>query len=265
MMTTRNYFQPPTVCPECGAPVVRDGEYLLCRNEDCPAQAAGAIKRWVKKIGVLHVGDTLIEALCEAGFVADPADLYVLDPDKVADLEIGGRRVGSTADKAITNLKAKTALPLHVFVGSLGLSPLIGRSMSKTIMDAGYNTLSAMMKARIADIAAIPGVGQTKAEAFCFGFAAKAGLMAKLLGNGITIATATGPLVGKSFCLTGFRDANLSAALEAQGATEKTSVSKGLTFLIAMDPNGNSGKLAAARKNGTTVIGVDEAKKLAGI
>jgi len=266
----------PTNCPSCGASLTRDGEYLVCRNDDCPAQATGAIKRWVKKIGVLHVGDTLIEAMVEDGMVADPADLYTLDPDAVAALEIGGRKVGGTASKAVNNLNAKKSLPLHVLVGSLGI-PLIGREMAKMIVDAGYNTLSLMLKARVhvplglADgtklpaIASIPGVGDTKAVAFVEGFAAKTGLIAKLLGNGVQVQTISGPLVGQSFCMTGFRDQALSDAIEKAGGTMKSSVSKGLTYLIAQDPSSTSGKAQKARQYGTKVIGIEDARKLAGL
>lgn len=253
----RVYFKPPTNCPVCQSILVQDGEYLLCKGDECSARAAGAIINWVTKVGVLHVGETLIEALIESGFVEDAADLYLLDPIKVADLEIGGRRVGGTGDKAINNLNAKKTMNLSTFVGSLGI-PLIGRSMAKTIEDAGYDTLSKMAKAKIADVANIPGVGQTKAEAFCLGFAAKMGLMAKLLGDaGIVISVVTGPLVGQTMCQTGFRDATMVAAFENQGGTVKTSFSKGLTYLVALDPKGHSTKLEAARKAGINVIGIN--------
>lgn len=289
------FFQIPTVCPSCGFPLVRDGEYLVCRGEDCEAQASGSIKRWVKKIGVLHVGDTLIEAMAErfpeiltdAEFQErfevppgelyklspeqvsaifdtkmDIADLYVLDVDKVAALDLSGHRVGSLADKALTNLQNKRTLPLHVLVGSLGI-PLIGRDTAKNIVDAGYNSLSKMYKAKISEIAALPGMGGTKARAFVLGFAAKVGLIGKLLTTGgITIQDNSGPLVGQSFCLTGFRDASLVAALEKAGGTVKSGVSKGLTYLIAQDANSTSEKAKKARALGTQVISISEALDL---
>jgi len=264
MSMQRVYITPPDKCPSCGSDLTRNGEYLVCKNEDCPAQATGAVKRWVKKIEVLHVGDSLIEALVEAGFVGDPADLYTLDPVKVADLEIGGRKVGASADKAIRNLNAKKILPLHVLVGSLGID-LIGRDMAKIIVDAGFDSLSKMAKATIPQIAAIPGVGQVKAEAFVKGFTAKLGLIAKLIGNGIQVQVASGPLVGKSFCMTGFRDAALSDAIEKAGGTMKSGVSRSLSYLIALDPNSNSGKAQEARKNGIPVIGIDDAWAMTGM
>ena len=262
-------FKTPTECPSCKATLERDGEYLVCRNEDCEAQATGAIKRWTKKIDVKHVGDSLIEALVDVGMVTDIADLYTLDPTEVENLDMGGRRVGGTGRKAITNLNNKKALPLHVFVGSLGI-PLIGRSMAKTIVDGGFDSLSKMLKARIVDIAAIPGVGQSKAESFCKGFLARAGLVAKLLSVGIVVQVASGPLKGTVFCLTGFRDGDLTEAIEKAGGTVKSSVSKALTHLVLKDPSSNSGKAKKARdynKAGTAdikLIDPDEAWDLAG-
>ena len=265
MTAQRTYFTVPTHCPECNTTLQRDGEYLVCRGDDCPAQVAGAIKRWVKKIGVLHCGESLIEALIEAGMVEDAADLYLLDPDTAVEVDVGGRRAGGTATKAITNLGKKKTLPIHVFVGALGI-PLIGRSMAKILVDGGFTSLSAMMKARISDVAAIPGVGQTKAESFVKGFAERAGLVGKLIGEaGIIVQAATGPLVGQSFCLTGFRDAALSDALEKLGATVKGSVSKKLTYLVADDPQSQSGKAKKARDYGITIIEPDEARKMAGL
>ena len=263
MSAAREYFEIPTMCPSCRAPLSRDGEYLVCRNPDCEAQATGAIKRWVEKIGVLHVGDSLIEAWLEAGFIADPADLYTMDPDDAAGVEIGGRVAGGSATKAITNLKAKMTLPLHVFVGSLGI-PLIGRSMAKAIVDGGFNSLSKMLKAKVPDIAGILGVGDTKARSFVTGFQQRVGLVAKLLANGILIQDVTGALVGKSFCMTGFRDGALSDALEQQGGTMKSGVSRGLTYLICLDSSSNSGKMQKARSYGTICISQEDAWNLAG-
>jgi len=276
------FFGIPTECPCCKGPLVRDGEYLVCKSEDCEAQSTGKIKRWTSKIEVKFVGDTMIEAIVEAfpyvlsdadlsamtpdelrDAKMDIADLYRLDWDKVADLDMSGHKVGAMADKAARNLKAKMTIPLHVLVGSLGI-PLIGRDMTKVIVDAGFNSLSKMAKATVPQIAAIQGMGGSKAQAFVEGFTSRLGLIAKLLSVGIQVAVVTGPLVGKSFCMTGFRSAELSEAIEKAGGTMAGGVSRKLSYLIALDKNGNSGKLTEARKNGCTVIDVDDAWALTG-
>jgi DNA ligase (NAD+) len=122
----------------------------------------------VKKLNVLDWGESVIDALCESGRVRDPADLYTLDDDELSAVELSGRRVGSSSKTMLDNLHAKMELDLHVLIGSLGI-PLIGRSMAKTVADGGFDTLDAMFKADAAQVAAIPGMGKTKAVSFVDG------------------------------------------------------------------------------------------------
>lgn len=256
----REYFLTPTECPECKTALVRTGAYVICPNGDgCPAQIAGAVKRWISKIGVLHFGDALIDMLCEAGKVEQIADLYKLDPKDVALMGMGGRQVGATATKAFKNLHAMRTLSLATFVGSLGIE-LIGRSTAQTIVDGGFDSLKKMYKASKDQIAAIPGVGDAKASAFVSGFwdLLDRGVIADLLAC-ITIADKpSGAWSGKSVCMTGFRDKQMEAAIEAAGGVVKSSVSKGLTVLVAKDPNSISGKVQDAVKYGIEIIGIDE-------
>jgi DNA ligase (NAD+) len=253
----------PTVCPDCGAELTRDGEYLMCYNtEFCTSQKVGAVKRWIKKLGVLDWGGSSIEAIFHAGMVADPADLYTLDANKVAALNMGGRRIGGSASNMLNNLHAKKDLPINVFVGSLGI-PLCSRSVCKMIADAGYDTLEAMGNATEQEIASIPKLGTTKAKAFVTGFKTKIGLISKLLTNGVTIkAAATGALVGKSFCMTGFRDAAMAQAIEDKGGIVKSSVTKNLDFLVLKDPSSTSGKARKARAQGTKLLSIADAQAM---
>ena len=272
LLTTSNTkpFTTPTECPSCKAATSRDGVYLVCTNMDCDAQTAGGIKRWVAKVGILNLGESMITAMVEAGMVKDCADLYTVDPLDVSSLDTGGRVIGGSADKAFKNLRAKMTLPLHVIVGSVGIKNC-GRSIAKTIIDGGFNTLSKMMKASVADLT--PVIGPSKAEDFILGFQGtpqngftdgKAGLIAKLIGNGIQVQTVSGALLGQSFCLTGFRDPALQDAIEKIGGTLKSSVSRDLTYLIASDPTSTSGKAQKARQYGTKVIGIEDAWTMVG-
>jgi DNA ligase (NAD+) len=254
----------PTACPCCASTLLMEGEYLVCRNEDCDAQASGAVKRWVKKVGILHLGDAIIEALIDQQIIQDVADLYTLTEDKLASVDMDGKVVGGNASRIVKQIQGKRVLPLHVFVGSLGI-PLIGRSMAKTIVDAGYDSLHKMAKAKIAEVATIPGVGQTKADAFVRGYWAKMHIVAKLIANGVEIQkVVTGSMSGKSVCMTGFRDKTMEDEVEAQGGTIKSGVSKGLTYLVASDPNSNSSKIQKAREYGTQIVGIQEMWSLLG-
>ncbi len=256
----------PEVCPSCGTEVKRDGEYLVCPNtEMCTAQISGAVKRWVAGLGLKGWGDAIIDALCDQGYVSDPADLYTLDAGELAEIQMGGRRLGSTADTILAELNAKGRdLPIHVFIGSLNI-PLCSRSTCLTIADAGFDSLAKMRAASATAIAAIPGMGTGRGDAFADGMVDKATLIDKLIANGVNIrAKAIGSLTGKSFCFTGFRDSDLQEKIEGLGGTMKSSAVKGLTYLVAQDPTSNSGKSQKARSQGTDIIGIEDAWTLAG-
>ena len=255
-------FTPPTDCPCCGTTLQMDGEYLVCNGSMCSAQVSGSIKRWVKKVGILDWGSSVIDVLVDAGHVKDPADVYKLDEATLSAVQLSGRRVGSGAKTMLSNLHAKTDLPVNVVVGSLGID-LMGRSMVKKLVDAGYDTLDALATATVQELAAVPGMGQTKAEAFHSGFRFRSGLISKLVMNGITIkAPSTGPLKGMTVCMTGFRDAAMHDAIEAAGGTVKSSVVKGLDYLVAKDPSSTSGKANKARSQGTRILGIDGMRSL---
>lgn len=260
----RLYIQPPDCCPECNTNLVMDGEYLVCRGEDCPAQVAGAITRWVSKIGVLGIGPSIIAALVDQAGVLDAADLYVLDPAKIESVDVGGSRLGRTATTMLDELRSKSEVPLHTFVGSLGI-PMCARSVCKLLVDAGYDSLDKMAAATVAHLSTVPGLGPSKATSFVEGFASRRPLMDKLLANGVTIkAKSVGALTGKSVCFTGVRIPALEKAIEDAGGTIKGSVGKGLTYLVQKDKDSQSGKSQKAKDLGVEVVGVDDMWALVG-
>lgn len=61
-------------------------------------------------------------------------------------------------------------------------------------------------------------------------------------------------LTGVTFCFTGVRDEELSGALQSAGAEELTSVTSRLTWLIAKDPQKQSGKSTKAKSLGIPVV-----------
>lgn len=255
----------PTICPECQSSLEMDGRYLICPNlVGCPSQRAGAIKRWIKGIGVLGWGPAIVDALYEQGLVTTPADLYDLEDDELASVQMSGRRVGSSAKLMLDNLHEKKELPLHVIVGSIGI-PMIGQTMVKIIVSAGYDNLQKLFRASEKQIASIQGVGQAKASSFVRGMETGIGTICDLLSKGITVAKETeGPLKGKMVCMTGFRDPSMQAEIESQGGTVKSGVSKKLDYLVAQDPSSTSGKAKKARDYGIPIINVEEMWSLLG-
>lgn len=248
---------PPTLCPVCGTALKMDGEYLVCPNTDeCPAQTSGAIKAWVGKIGLKGWGGAIIDSLCDQGIINDAADLYLLDAKTLSDVQMDGRRIGSTANTILAELHSKKVLPLHIIMGSLNI-PMCSRSTMKAIVDAGYDSVDKMMAATLAEIASIPGMGIVRAENFHRGIRTKLDLINRLFQGGVQIQVSSNTTMkGKSVCFTGIRDPVMERAIEDAGGTVKGSVSKNLTYLVADDPNSTSGKAKKARDCGVPILTV---------
>jgi len=255
-----NMLPPPLECPSCGGEIERDGEYIVCRNEGCPAQISGAIKIWINKVGILEWGDVIIDALVEQGYASEPADLYDIGMGILERLELKNRILGESAARTmLTYLHEKKELPLHTFVGSLGI-PLCARSVCKLIVDAGYDTLEKMINVTVEELMEIPGIGDVKAAAFHAGIRSKASVIVHLQEVGVELVEplTEGALLGKTVCMTGFRSPAMSEAIEAAGGTIKTSVVKNLDYLIAKTASSTSAKAKKARSQGTVILGMED-------
>ena len=249
----------PTNCPACNAAVIQVGEYLVCSGEDCPAQVLGALKRWITKNSILHFGEALLIATIEAGLVATIGDIYRLKEDAFAALEMDGRRVGGMAKRALKSVEAKRELTLDYLVGSLGI-PLVGRKMALLLIQAGFDDLDKMSQAKVTELAAVEGFGQTKAEAFRQGFDDRKRLILDILAAGVTIKIpeviqqTSSSMVGEAVCMTGFRDAAMEDAIKAAGGSIASGVSKNTTILVCKDKTSTSGKAQKARDLGLTLL-----------
>jgi DNA ligase (NAD+) len=135
--------KPPTKCSICKSTLERIGEYIACRNRKCTALVEGRIENWIDALGILEWGDKLIAQLVEAKLVAEPADLYKLKPEQIANLE---RRGMIIAKKVLENLKAVLPLSLAKFLAALGIENF-GLQTAKTIVSAGYDSLDKVQKA----------------------------------------------------------------------------------------------------------------------
>jgi len=265
---TDKKIRPPKHCPTCRTPLVRDGAYIKCPNDlTCPAQVEGNIKRWVKKLGIKDLGDSLIKALVAQGNMREPADLYHLRPNVLASFRTSGKKVGfSAANRIVDNIQATRELPLARFVGSLGID-MCSRSVCETICEAGFDTLGKMVDATVADIMTVPKMGQSKAEAFVEGFKARRNFINNLLDAGVRIKKpVVGKMSGKSFCFTQVRDKDLERQIEAQGGIVKGNFSRGLSYVVTSKAGltKSGGKLDKARQHGIPIIDVDQLADMLG-
>jgi DNA ligase (NAD+) len=256
---TKSVAKPPKKCPECDGAVRMDGENLVCTNtEHCRAQIIGRIKNWIKELNLLEWGDTLVEKLVDAKKVKTIADLYELEVDDIANLDRLGDK---TAKKVLDILWANKEVNLEVFLGALSI-PMIGQSTIKAIMNAGCDDLTKFGQLGAAQFGQVPGVGPTKAKFLADGLKHNQKLITALLDNGVEIKEKViGTMTGKSVCFTGSMKTKrpvLEKMASEQGADVKSSVGRGLTYLVIADPASISSKAQAARKFGTTLISEED-------
>jgi DNA ligase (NAD+) len=265
----------PTQCPYCASPLEREeGKVaLLCPNRiACPAQRLGAIEFFAARglMGIDGLGEKIVAQLLDAGLVKDVADLFTL---QAADLEKLDRFAETSAANLVKSIaQARQNATFSKLLAALGI-PHVGGVVAKPIA-ARFGRLSALVAAAdateseafVEQLTEIEGIGEVIARAvdrFCRDEHARA-VVAKLFERGVDpeeprVAAVEGPLVGKTFVITGTLSrprGDIQKAIESAGGKVAGSVSKKTTYLLAGGDVGKT-KLEAAAKHGVEVI--DEA------
>jgi DNA ligase (NAD+) len=167
-----------------------------------------------------------------------------------------------SAAKVVRHIQTKRDLPLAAFVAGFDFEGVAETTMEK-IAAAGFDTLEKLRNAQTADLASVYGLGEITAAVIVDGLKECADEMDAVLKTGvITIALPppqeTQPLRGLSFCFTGemksMKRGEAEERIKALGAQSKTSVVKGLSYLVTNDPASGSSKNKKARELGVPVI-----------
>jgi DNA ligase (NAD+) len=278
-------FEMPSACPVCGGKVERLAEEvaLRCVNPACPAQLRRRVEHFASRnaLDIRALGETAVDALVEQGWIADPLDLFTLTKERLATLEIAGRRFGKNAESVVDALGAARALPLARWLFATGI-PGIGETVAADIAAA---------HGRLADLADSPVLknviendalkGKARkilpikveaAKAVLNFFAGEYGqrYLARLAELGIDpksgpqkVVATEGPLVGAGCVLTGTLSrprGEYAERIRLAGGIVQSAVTSKTRYLIA-GANTGAAKTSKARELGTEVI--DEAQLLA--
>src|SRR6267143_3100981 len=100
-------FEMPQSCPVCGSPVVRVAGEAATRCTGglyCKAQRKQTLLHFAgrRAMDIEGLGEKLVDQLVERGMVANPADLYKLDVETLADLE---RMAEKSAANLVSNIE----------------------------------------------------------------------------------------------------------------------------------------------------------------
>ena len=259
-------FEPPRSCPSCGEALVRaeDEVALRCINKiSCRAQLVEGLQFFAHRhaMNIENLGPKLVAQLIESGLVRDAADLFDLTVDKLEPLERMGQK---SAENIVAGLdKAKREATLSKLLIGLGI-PHVGEVAARAIA-AQFDDLQALIDKK-GSFEGVRGIGPVIAQAVTdfFEEPRNVAVLQKLVDRGVNPREpkreASGPLAGKTFCVTGTLSkprGDVKHDIEAAGGKFVTSVTKGTDFLVAGGDTGEA-KLTAAKKHGTRVI--DEAE-----
>lgn len=262
-------WQFPMACPACNAELVRkhgEADWRCPNKKGCPAQGA----RWLFYFGspdamdIEHLGYQTVTALMERGWVADPADLYKLDAQRVATLPGFAEKSAQNLIQAIAASKGRPLWRLLVGMSIHRVGSRVAQVLAKR-----YRSIEALTAASQESLESIEGVGPEIAGSVHDWFRTEENLalVERLRQAGLRTQddlpeTPAGsqPLLGKIVVITGtltaFSREEAGQAAERAGAKVTSSVSKKTSFVVAGTEAGS--KLTKAQGLGVEVI--DEAE-----
>ena len=255
-------------CPECQSPLERkEGEAQhYCVNETgCPPQIKGRIEHFIsrKALNIDGLGAETVDALFDAGMIANYADLYDLTFDQVIQLE---RMADKSANNLINGVQASKEIPFERVLFGLGIR-FVGETVAKKLAKH-FKSIDALRSATFDQLLTVEEIGEKIANSICFFFAEEENnvLVDRLKAAGLNFEIeekegATNKFEGKSFVVSGvfnaFSRPELKEAIEMNGGKNVGSISKNTDFLVAGENMGPA-KLKKATDLGVTIISEDE-------
>lgn len=259
----------PSVCPECGWRVERQGEEaaIRCTNPHCPALGREGLIHFVSRdaMNIDGCGPSVINALLDAGLVRDAADLYSLRKDDLLKLERMGEK---SADNLLAALTESKKNELDKLLFALGIRH-VGAKVAR-ILATEFGSMEKLQQAQPEELAQIRDIGDKIAESAVtwLNVPANIDLVERLAAAGLTMtftppaSQENNPFFGKTLVFTGTMPtlgrAEAKTMAQDVGAKVSGSVSKKTDYVIAGAEAGS--KLEKAQQLGVTVI--DEAEFL---
>lgn len=259
----------PSVCPECGWRVERQGEEaaIRCTNPHCPALGREGLIHFVSRdaMNIDGCGPSVINALLDAGLVRDAADLYSLRKEDLLKLERMGEK---SADNLLAALTESKKNELDKLLFALGIRH-VGAKVAR-ILATEFGSMEKLQQAQPEELAQIRDIGDKIAESAVtwLNVPANIDLVKRLAAAGLTMtftppaSQEDNPFFGKTLVFTGTMPtlgrAEAKTMAQDVGAKVSGSVSKKTDYVIAGAEAGS--KLEKAQQLGVTVI--DEAEFL---
>lgn len=245
----------PSICPECGFPLVRAEREAItrCPNPNCPAQQIRALIHFTGKGGmdIEGLGKKAVEQLVSQGLIKDIPDIYTLDGKTLAALDGWGEKSAENALRAIQASKTPT---LAKFLAALGIRHV--GEVTAQLLARHFNSLARVLLAEETDFLHIEGIGEQVASSLVdyFQDPEVREMLARLATSGVQVQTEKSPvesesgLTGRVFLFTGTL-AHLSrheakARIKELGGQVASGISRKVTHVVLGQPRKQAGKSA---------------------
>lgn len=224
------------------------------------------ISAFFKTIGVQGLGPGNIKKIMDAGYSSIP-QIIAMSKEQFMEIEGFKSKLSDKIHDGIIQKLEDADLPTL-----MDATHIFGRGFGKKRFDVILSkhpdiiTSSVGYAEKVALVKAVSGMAQKSAETFVekvpefVQWCNETNLMHKLhcIAEPAPKNIHGHPLYGKKIVMTGFRDKNLVSTIEALGAINSSSVSKGTFILLYKDKN--TGKVDLARELGVQLMTPEEFK-----
>ena len=259
----------PSVCPSCGANVVREeGEAAVrCLNTECPAQLLRNLIHFCSRdaMDIEGLGESNLELFANEGLIKTPADIYSIKEEQIIPLE---RMAEQSAKNIVDAVNKSKENDLSKLVFALGIRH-VGQKAAKLLSER-FGTMTGIMEASFDDIMTIDGFGKIMAESVVdyFNMPQTKELVDRLMSAGLNMKSLKEVkdmrFAGKTFVLTGtlptYSRKEAAEIIESFGGKTASSVSKKTDYVLAGEEAGS--KLVKAQSLGITIISEDDLNEM---
>ena len=262
-------FLMPERCLECDAPVVKaeDDAIHRCPNSSCPAQFFELLKHFVGKgaADIDGLGEQWCRILIDKGMISDVADLYLLEKDRLLDLDLMGEKLST---QIMDNIEASKRRPLNRLLFALGITH-VGAEVAD-LLSSRYVNFEKLAQATEEELTGIEGIGPKIASSISAWLqdSTSQAVVEKLRSAGVRLeqdgfpdAEVSTPsdttlFGGLTFVVTGtlstFSRREAEERIKGFGGKVASSVTKNTSYVVVGESPGS--KAAAAEKIGTPIL-----------
>ena len=231
----------PDTCPSCGHTLEWENQLLYCRNTLCGDQSSKKIEHFAKTLKIKGLGPAAIESLV----LESINDIYAISEYEIINL-LASQKLG---EKLYLEIENSIKAPLNILLAAFSIR-LIGKTASEKL-----STVCESIHDINEDSCAKAGLGPKATESLLEWIEEEYPLLE--LPHSFAFESPkvrTGGVVCISGKLKSFKTkAQATEALEQNGYTVKSSVTKDVTILIN-ESGVESQKTIKARESGVTIV-----------